>query len=82
MHARIPHNGFNPYTPKSDQFQISPCSLTGKIISHIMKNLAFIAYTAGRWLYYQFSLHHVCIFSLEGWENVRFELGSESVKQK
>ena len=31
----------NPFTPKSDQVQISPCSLTRNITSHSMKNLAF-----------------------------------------
>ena len=28
---------------------------------------------------YQFSLHHLYIFSLKGWENVGFELGNERV---
>ena len=31
----------NPFTPKSDQCQISPCSLTRNITPHSMKNLTF-----------------------------------------
>ena len=31
----------NPFSPKSDQFQISPCSLTRNITSHSVNNLAF-----------------------------------------
>ena len=37
----------------------------------------FIAYSDERWLYYQFSLSHLYIFSLKGWENVLFECRSE-----
>ena len=29
----------------------------------------------------KFSLHHLCIFSLKGWENVLFELRSKRVKR-
>ena len=38
----------------------------------------FIAYSDGRWLYYQFSLHHFIHFSFKGWENVVVELGGEN----
>ena len=42
----------NPLAPKSDQFQISPRSLTRNITSHSMENLAFHhAYADERWLY-------------------------------
>ena len=57
-------------TPKNYQFQISQCSLTRNITSHSIKNLALIAYSDERWLYYQFSLPHL----YTGWENVLFEL--------
>ena len=35
----------NPFTPKSDRFQIFPCSLTSSITSHSMENLAFHSFT-------------------------------------
>ena len=44
-----------------------------------MKNLAFHAYSDERWFYYQLSLLHLIHFSLKGWENVLFELGSYRV---
>ena len=31
----------NPFTPQSDQFQVSSCSLIRDITSHSMENLAF-----------------------------------------
>ena len=59
-----------------------PCSLTRNITSHRMESLAF--HSLLRWkmiiLYYQFSLTHLYLFSLNGWKNVLFELGSQRVK--
>ena len=70
----------NPSTPKSDQFQISPAA-SPEILHHtVWRTWLFIAYSDERWLYYQFSLPHLYIFSLRGWENVLFELRSERVK--
>ena len=69
---------FNPFTPKTDQYQISPTALTRNITSHSMENVAFHGLFRW-WLYYQFSLHHLHIFSLRGWKNELFELGSERV---
>ena len=40
----------------------------------------FIDYSEERLLCCPFSLPHLCIFSLKGWENVLFELGRERVK--
>ena len=40
-----------------------------------MENLPFHKFLDERWLYYQFSLHHVNVSLLGGWENVLFELG-------
>ena len=37
----------------------------------------FIAYSDERRLYYQLPLLHLIHFSLKGWENIRFQLGSE-----
>ena len=45
-----------------------------------MENLAFIAYSDARWLYYQLSLPSVIQFSLQGWDNAVFELESERVE--
>ena len=53
------------------------CSLTRNITSDRMKNLAF--HSLLRWqMIILLSLIH---FSLKGWENVLFELGSERVKR-
>ena len=69
----------NPFTPKSDQLQISPAA-SSEILRHtVWRTWLFIAYSDERWLYYQFSLHHLYLFYLKGWESVRFELGSERV---
>ena len=63
----------NPFTPKSDQCQISPAA-SPEIDNHtVWRTWRFIAYSDERWWYDQFSLH----FSLKGWENVLIELGSE-----
>ena len=69
----------NPFTPQNDQFQISPAA-SPEILHHtVWRTWVFIAYSDERWLYYQFSLPHFIHFSLEGWENVLFEVGSERV---
>ena len=73
-------NTFNPFTPKSDQCQISPAA--SPIIVHhtVWRTWLFITHSDERWLHYQFSLPHLYIFSLKGSENVLFELRSERVK--
>ena len=73
---------FNPFTPKSDQCQISPAA-SPEILHHtVWRTWLFIAYYVDKWLYYQFSLHHSYISLLKGWENVLLELGSERVKTR
>ena len=48
-----------------------------EILHHtVWRTWLFIVYSYERWLYYQFSLPHLYIFSVNGWENVLFELGS------
>ena len=70
----------NPFTPNGDQFQISP-SASPEILHHIVWRIwLFIAYSDERWSCYQFSLPHLYISLLKGWENVLFELWSERVK--
>ena len=71
----------NPFTPKSDQFQISPAA-TPEIWHHtVWKTWLFIAHSDRRWLYYQFSLLHSYNCFLKGWENTLFELRSERVSR-
>ena len=62
----------------SQEWSISnfPCSLTRNITSHI------IAHSDKRWLYYQFSPHHLTHFSLRGWENVFCEPGGTGLTTK
>ena len=63
----------NPFTPKSDQSEISPAA-SPEILHHIVKNLAFHAYLDERFLLlYQFSLSHLYTVSLLGSENLHFE---------
>ena len=72
----------NPFTPQSDQCQNSPAA-SQEIWHHtVRRTWLFIAYSDERWFHHliKFSLSYVCIFSLEGWENVLFELRSERVK--
>ena len=67
----------NPFTPESDQYQISPAA-SPEILHHtVRRTWIFIAYSDERRLQYKFSLPHLYIFSLKGWENVLFELRSE-----
>ena len=71
---------FNPFTPESDQCQISPAA-SQEILHHtVRRTWLFIAYSDEKWLYYKFSLHHSYNRFLKGWENTLFELRSERVK--
>ena len=72
----------NPFTPESDQCQISPPA-PPEILHHtVRRTWLFIAYSDERWFWYKFSLPYLCIFSLERWENVLFELRSERVNHE
>ena len=69
----------NPFTPESDQCQISPAA-SQEIWHHtVWRTWLFIAYSDEKWSYYKFSLRHSYNRFLKGWENVLFELGSERV---
>ena len=54
---------WQPFTPKSDQYEISPTASRSNMTSHSMENLAF--HSLLRWkmivLYYQFSQPHLYI---------------------
>ena len=79
-HYHYSNININPFTPESDQCQISPPA-PPEILHHtVRRTWLFIAYSDERWLQYNFSLPYLCIFSLGGWENVLFELRSERVK--
>ena len=53
---------FNPFTPKSDQCQISPAASPEILYITVRRTWLFIAYSDERWLYYyQFSLPHLYI---------------------
>ena len=70
----------NPFTPKSNQCQISPAA-SPEILCHSLGiTWLFVAYADKRWLYYQFSLPHLYISLYQVGECV-FELGSERVKR-
>ena len=70
----------NPFTPKSDQVQISPAASPVILHHTVWRTWFFIAYEVDKWLYDQFSLHHSYVSLLKAWENVLLELGSERVK--
>ena len=57
---RSPPSSLKPPTPKSDQFQISPAASPEILYHTVWRTWLFMAY-AERWLYYQFSLHHLYI---------------------
>ena len=65
---------------KSDQYQISPAP--SPEISHhtIWRTWLFIAYSDERWTSCQILTALLIHFSLKGWDNVLFKLGSERVK--
>ena len=60
----------NPFTPKSDQCQISPAASPNILQHTAWRTWLFIAYSDERWLYYQFSKPHSYISSWKGRENV------------
>ena len=70
---------FNPFTPKNDRSKNSPAASPAIFHNTVWRIWLFMACSDERWLYYQFSLPHVCICLWEDWENALFELGSERV---
>ena len=56
---------YNPFTPKSEQFQIS--SAASPEISHhtVWRTWLFIDYSDERWLHYQFAVPHLCIWLIK-----------------
>ena len=70
----------NPFTPKSDQFQISPAASPAILHDTVWRTWLFIAYSDGKCFRYQSLTTSLIHLSLKGWENALFELGSERVK--
>ena len=80
LQAADKYNTINPLTPKSDQYQISPGDSAGILHHTVGRTWLFIAYSDEKRLYYQILIASFVDFSIKGWENVLFELGSERVK--
>ena len=71
----------NPFTPKSDQFQISPAA-SPVIIHHIVWRIQlFIALLRCKIILLPILTTSLIYCSLKGCENVLFELGSERVNE-
>ena len=74
---------FNPWNPKSNQFQISlGASPEIQYNITVWRTWLFTAYSDERWLYYTNSHYLIYPFLFRRFENVLFELGSERVKSK
>ena len=55
---------FSPFTPQSDQCQISPAASPEILYHTVWRTWLFIAYSDERWLCYRFSLYLAYIFPL------------------
>ena len=64
------YRSLNPFTPKSDQSQISPAASPEILYHTVWRTWLFVAYSDERWLYYQFSLHNLYVSFIEDWENL------------
>ena len=68
----------NPFTPESDQFQILPAASPETLHHTVWRT--FHIFLRWKMIMLPFPTTSLIHFSLEGWENVLFELGSERVK--
>ena len=68
-----------PVTPKSDQVQISPAAFPVILHHTVWRTWLFIAYSDWKMIILPILTTPLIYFSLKGWENVLFELGSERV---
>ena len=70
----------NPFTPKSDEYQISPAASPENTTWNSMENLAFHSLLWWKMIILPIlttsAIHTLC----KGWESILFELGSERVK--
>ena len=73
---------FFPFTPKSDQVQISPAAFPVILHHTVWRTWLFITYSDWKMIIILLILITPLIyFFLKGWENVLFELGSGRVQQ-
>ena len=70
----------SPFTPKSDQVQISPAASPVILHHKVWRTWLFIAYSHWKMIIVPILITSLTHFSLKGWENVLIELGSERVK--
>ena len=70
---------FNPFTPKSDQCQISPAASPEILHYTVWRTWVFIALLRWKLIILPILATSLVHFSLKGWENVLFELGSGRV---
>ena len=66
-------SAFNPFTPRSDQFQISPVASPEILVWRTW-------HSDEKWLYYQILTASFIHFSTKGWENVFSNLGVKGLK--
>ena len=59
--ASYVQTSLNPFTPKSDQCQISPAASQEILHYTVRRTWLYIAYSWERWVYYQFSFHRFYI---------------------
>ena len=70
----------NPFTPKSDQVQISPVASPVILHATVWRTWLFIAYSDWKMILVPVLTTSLIHFSWKGWENVLFELGIERLK--
>ena len=63
--GRLVSGGLNPFTSKSDQFQISPAASPDILHHTVWRTWLFIAYSDDRWLYYTSSHYLTYTFLLK-----------------
>ena len=82
LECSITQTPLNPFTPKTDQVQISPAA-SPEILHHtVWRTWVFIASLRWKLIILPIIATPLVHFSLKGWENVLFELGSERVNNK
>ena len=69
----------NPFTPKSDQVQISPTAFPVILHHTVWRTWLFIAYSYWKMIILPILTTSLTHFSLKGWENVLFELNISCV---
>ena len=79
QHPPLWGSTFNPFTPKSDQFQISPAAPPVILYHTVWRTWLFLTQSYVKMIIVTILPTSPIHFSLKCWENVLFELGSERV---